>query len=81
MTKEEAHKILRQKIFPCVIGEWQEAVSIAIKALETEQPAPCDDAVSRKYILEKIDKMPVRTSIMRMLFKVISSSLKHLKMF
>lgn len=52
MNKEEAHKILCRNILPCLIGEWREAISIAIKALEAEphwipvtQALPEDDTV------------------------------------
>ena len=36
MTKEEAHKILCRKILPCLVGDWREAISIAIKSIEAE---------------------------------------------
>ena len=52
MTREEAIKILKDcELNPCVPQD-KEAANLAIKALEQE---PCEDAVSRKAVVEYIE--------------------------
>ena len=47
MTREEAKAILYQKIKPCVLGEWGEAIDMAIEALSA-------NTVSREFYEEAI---------------------------
>lgn len=49
MTNQEAIKILREKVFPCLItGEWTEAIGMAIAALKA-QDAPDINVGTSKY--------------------------------
>ena len=62
MTNQEAIEILREKIFPCVTGDWKEAVGVAISALQEQEAktqlsakdicVPCKDAISRKAAID-----------------------------
>ena len=38
MNNQEAIEILREKISPCVVGEWKKSVDMAISALEKQIP-------------------------------------------
>ena len=53
MTNAEAIKELSyiaDEMSSMECADWKEAISVAIKALEQE---PCDDAISRQYLIEK----------------------------
>lgn len=61
MTMEEAKAILLQKVKPCVLGEWGEAIDMAIEVLSaetheirTETHGVCSDLISRAEVLDII---------------------------
>ena len=65
MTREEAKAILYQKIKPCVLGEWGEAIDMAIEALSanytTVKPkdavAEPTDLISRADAIEAVENL------------------------
>lgn len=63
MTREEAKDILREKIFPCIVGDWKEAIGIAINALSAEKrtgkrtETHACDCISRKQAIDAMGKM------------------------
>lgn len=69
MTREEAiaHGKEQLEVFS---GEHAEFIKLAIKALEQE---PCEDAVSRQYIIEKFNEIN-RTAELDRLFEVVEKA-------
>ena len=54
MTREEAIEILKNSTMKDTLSEqWKEAYKMAISALEQE---PCDDAISRRAVLDELNK-------------------------
>lgn len=58
MDNQKAIKILREKVFPCLItGEWKEAICMAISALQAQDaPDTNVDTISRQAAIDAMGK-------------------------
>lgn len=53
MTRKEAIKTLKGEAWICCAEKWNEALEMAIKALEQE---PCEDIISRQTAIDAFEK-------------------------
>lgn len=62
MNNQKAIEILREKVSPCVTGEWKEAIGMAISALEAQDaPDTNVDTISRTAAIEEMHNIVKQT--------------------